>query len=105
VNLHARNPARFPYTSRFRPVRRGRRLTSTNHAAFADNLTIIESSEVRTPATVGVWRPAILLPSGWATWSAESLWLVVEHESLHGERRDALVNLLANLNVALYWFN
>lgn len=64
-----------------------------------------ESSEIRVPVTVGLFRPAILLPVDWKEWSAEKLEAVMTHERTHVERRDFVFAVLAELNCCLYWFH
>ncbi|MEO2014961.1 MAG: M56 family metallopeptidase [Fuerstiella sp.] len=64
-----------------------------------------ESSEVRVPVTVGLFRPCILLPTEWREWSSEKLRAVMTHESSHVERSDFSFAVLAELNRCLYWFH
>jgi beta-lactamase regulating signal transducer with metallopeptidase domain len=89
----------------WRLVRRGRPLSSEDHTAFAGEHAIVESSDVRTPATVGLWYPTILLPSDWRCWSDSAVALAIAHERSHVRRRDAFTTLLANGNAAVYWFH
>ncbi|WP_428306126.1 carboxypeptidase regulatory-like domain-containing protein [Lacipirellula sp.] len=91
-----------------RLVRRGRSLDAESRIrAFSTPCpaTVLESPDVRVPVTVGFWRSAILLPRDWSTWDDETLRLVVAHETIHSNRRDALIALAAHVNSALYWFN
>jgi len=67
-----------------------------------DRLT---SSCIATPLTFGVLRPRILLPDGWERWSAARLAVVLDHEHAHVRRRDPLVQWLALLNRAVFWFH
>jgi beta-lactamase regulating signal transducer with metallopeptidase domain len=95
----------------WRMVRRGQPLSHKDHCAFGDHgafergLRIVESADVCTPATVGMWRPVILLPSDWRSWSDSAIELAIAHERSHVRRRDTLTTLLANGNVAAYWFH
>ena len=57
------------------------------------------------PITVGILRPRILLPAVSAGWSAQQLAAVMAHERAHVRRRDPLVQWLALLNRALFWFH
>jgi GWxTD domain-containing protein len=66
------------------------------------NLT---SAQLATPVAVGVLRPRVLLPEGWQHWPHARLAAVLEHERAHVLRRDSLVQWLALLNRAVFWFN
>jgi TonB family protein len=57
------------------------------------------------PMTFGILRPAILLPSGCAGWSASRLRMVLLHELAHVRRGDAATHLLAQATLLLYWWN
>src|SRR6185312_2843229 len=58
-----------------------------------------------TPITVGWLRPSIILPTGWREWPAEQLRAVMAHEQEHARRRDPLVQWVALLNRAVFWFH
>jgi beta-lactamase regulating signal transducer with metallopeptidase domain len=57
------------------------------------------------PITVGVIRPAILLPPDWREWSTDKLNAVLAHELSHVARRDALTQGIALMYRAIFWFN
>lgn len=63
------------------------------------------SPEVRVPATWGVRRPVVVLPSGAEMWSADRLRLVLLHEMMHVRRKDALVERLLSAVAGAYWFH
>jgi outer membrane protein len=65
----------------------------------------LTSARIATPITFGVLRPTILLPDGWEHWPAARLAVVLDHEQAHMDRRDPLVQWLALLNRALFWFH
>jgi GWxTD domain-containing protein len=65
----------------------------------------LTSARIATPFTVGVLRPRILLPEGWDRWPAARLAAVLDHERAHVDRRDPIVQWLALLNRALFWFH
>jgi len=58
-----------------------------------------------TPVTVGWLRPSIILPPGWREWPAQQLRAVMAHEEEHARRRDPLVQWVALLNRAVFWFH
>ncbi len=64
-----------------------------------------ESSEIVTPVTVGVFRPAVILPAGWRAWSANTKRAVLAHEFAHIRRRDTLTSSLCRLAKCIYWFH
>jgi hypothetical protein len=71
-------------------VRRDDRLTSAWCAA---------------PITVGWFRPVAILPEHSHEWSRAQLDAVLIHEREHARRRDPLVQWLALLNRAVFWFH
>ena len=68
-------------------------------------LRICESELASVPVTVGVIRPAVLLPASWPAWEDEKLAAVLAHEMSHVVRRDALSQCLALLHRAIFWFS
>ena len=62
-------------------------------------------SEETMPSTWGVARPVILLPSTIDRWPVLQRRAVIAHEVAHVSRRDALIQVVAQLACALYWFN
>src|SRR5215470_10884508 len=55
--------------------------------------------------TWGVIRPGILLPYDMDSWTDDCLRIVLTHEIAHIKRLDWLVQILAELARAAYWFN
>jgi len=68
-------------------------------------IRLVASHEVEVPATVGVWRPVIVLPAHAATWTGQRRLAVLLHELIHIARYDWPVRLIARLARAAYWFN
>ena len=66
---------------------------------------MLTSARIATPFTFGLLRPRLLLPEGWERWSAARLAVVLDHERAHVARRDPLVQWLALLNRAVFWFH
>jgi hypothetical protein len=57
------------------------------------------------PVTLGVRHPVILFPSGWRGWDEGELQAVLSHEVSHVERCDALMQRLALIHRATFWFS
>jgi beta-lactamase regulating signal transducer with metallopeptidase domain len=69
-------------------------------------LRLFETSEVRSPALYGLFRPRLLLPAGMTrAFTLRELRFVFLHELAHVKRRDMLVNWLITLFQALHWLN
>ena len=69
------------------------------------SVTILETPAGTMPMTFGLFRPAVFLPSGAATWSAERRRVVLLHELAHVRRGDVATHLLARTALSLYWWN
>ena len=63
------------------------------------------SDAVTVPMVWGVFRPVILLPADAIHWQAERHRAVLLHELAHIQRRDWLMQTIAQLTCAVYWFN
>jgi beta-lactamase regulating signal transducer with metallopeptidase domain len=74
-------------------------------AGLANPPQLKESSALAVPATVGIWRAAILLPAEWRAWSKEQLAAILAHEISHVARRDALTHTLSLVHRAIFWFS
>jgi len=57
------------------------------------------------PVTVGWLYPTVILPHDWRQWPQAQLNAVLTHEREHARRRDPLVQWLALLNRAVFWFH
>lgn len=77
------------------------------HGPASDATTRIRISDnVDAPATVGLFRPIVLLPRWCAKeLTAKQLELVLVHELIHVRRRDVLIQFLSHLVMTLHWFN
>ena len=65
----------------------------------------LASTSCVAPITVGLFRPKMILPEGWSEWPAAQLDAVLIHENEHARRRDPLIQWLALINRALFWFH
>lgn len=93
------------------PVSRDLRLTAlaaecASVFGVSGKLKIIESDVVTGPALMGLWRPKLLLPPGFAAGlSDEELRFVLMHETAHLRRRDLAALWLMRSGRILHWFN
>ena len=61
-------------------------------------LAILETDAILAPATIGWWKPVLLLPVGFATGlTPAQVELLVMHELAHIRRADYVINLLQSL--------
>jgi len=83
----------------------GRRLLRGSRATgqMTEGIEIRESDRIAAPVTLGIWRPAILLPGDWREWNAAKRGAVLAHERSHIQRCDPAVQLLSSLHRALLW--
>ena len=63
------------------------------------------SAWTAVPLSVGVWRPAVILPEVAKMWDAQHRRTVLLHELAHVRRRDCLMQLLTQVACAVHWFN
>lgn len=63
------------------------------------------SAAIETPAVTGLFVPVILLPHDAETWTAERRRVVLAHELAHVANGDCLAGVLAQLAVAMHWFD
>jgi len=66
---------------------------------------LLASPHANMPMALGVWRPAVVLPMEYDTWSEELREVILLHELAHVRRRDVRANLVGQLACALYWFH
>jgi uncharacterized protein (TIGR03435 family) len=71
----------------------------------AEGTDVRESGEVVSPVTLGILRPAMLLPMDWCKWDSAMLDAVIAHERSHIRRRDPAVQFLSAIHRALLWGN
>jgi len=68
-------------------------------------LAILTSDQVRTPLTLGIFKPKIIIPAAMEIQNDTNFHYVLAHEFYHIKRVDALWKLLAVTVVCVHWFN
>jgi beta-lactamase regulating signal transducer with metallopeptidase domain len=68
-------------------------------------LTLLRGERLAVPVTWGIVYPAVLLPEDADEWPEERRRFVLVHEMAHVKRFDALTQLVAQLAVAIFWFD
>jgi beta-lactamase regulating signal transducer with metallopeptidase domain len=76
---------------------------SRDTGIVADGARVRESDRVASPVTIGVLRPAMLLPADWRAWQPSKLAAVLAHERSHIRRHDPAVQFLSAMHRALLW--
>ncbi|MEM0515626.1 M56 family metallopeptidase [Pseudoalteromonas sp. YIC-827] len=72
----------------------------------AGNATLYHSKAISSPMVVGFFNPRIVMPQRLLQdVDASALTLMLEHEQVHLERRDNVINLIALSAAILIWFN
>ena len=81
------------------------RLLHSSHATdrATEGIAIRESDRVASPVTLGIARPAIVLPGDWRQWDGAKLDAVLAHELSHIRRHDPAVQMLSAIHRALLW--
>lgn len=88
----------------WRAQRRFRR--GLGHLLPHDGVLRAQTASAGLPATLGLWRPQIVLPADFETrFDAQQQALVLAHERRHIARRDPWSNALAALLRCLFWCN
>ena len=68
-------------------------------------ISVRQSEVVTVPMVWGLFRPVILLPADASNWSIERQRAVLLHELAHIQRQDWLMQTIAQITCAVYWFN
>jgi beta-lactamase regulating signal transducer with metallopeptidase domain len=75
-----------------------------NRAGVTREVRLIRSSSVSTPATAGVLRPTIVIPSD-TELAGEELETILTHECAHIARRDNLLTVIESIAGSALWFH
>jgi beta-lactamase regulating signal transducer with metallopeptidase domain len=78
---------------------------SRRQLGLARSVTLIVGAEDQMPMTFGWLRPFVVLPAGAIDWPEERRRVVLLHELAHVKRCDVLLQMVARLACALYWFH
>ena len=76
-----------------------------NRLGVTRPLTLLRGERLAVPVTWGIVYPAVLLPQDSDEWTEERKRFVLVHEMAHVKRFDALTQLVAQLAVAVFWFD
>ena len=68
-------------------------------------VSVRRSDAVTVPMVWGLFRPVILLPADADEWEPERRRAVLLHELAHSQRQDWLIQTMAQITCAVYWFN
>jgi beta-lactamase regulating signal transducer with metallopeptidase domain len=68
-------------------------------------LILLRGERLAVPVTWGIVYPAVLLPQDSDTWTEERRRFVLVHEMAHVKRFDALTQLVAQITLAVFWFD
>lgn len=63
------------------------------------------SQSIESPATIGWWRPTILLPATWSEWQKDECRAVLAHELAHVRNRDFPLWLAVQFAAALHSYH
>jgi beta-lactamase regulating signal transducer with metallopeptidase domain len=64
-----------------------------------------QTTEMTSPATIGWWRPVVILPADWEEWNEEERLGVLAHELAHVSRHDFMTGLFSQLVLALHFYH
>ncbi len=76
-----------------------------NRLGVSRPLTLLRGEALAVPVTWGIVYPAVLLPPDADSWPEERRRFVLVHEMAHVKRFDALTQLLAQISLAVFWFD
>lgn len=81
--------------------------SSTPHVRpdWKQSVSIRQSDAVTVPMVWGLFHPVILLPADAYEWEPERRRAVLLHELAHIQRQDWLMQTMAQITCAVYWFN
>ena len=75
------------------------------HPGWKRPVSVRLSDSITVPMVWGLFRPVILLPADADEWEPERRRAVLLHELAHIQRQDWLMQTMAQITCAMYWFN
>jgi TonB family protein len=84
---------------------RARQVSDPRWDSLLGPVVLLQSEHPTLLVTWGFFRPRIVLPASAGRWSEERIRIVLLHELAHIRRGDWVVQMLAELLRAVYWFN
>ena len=75
------------------------------HSSWKRSVSVRLGDAVTVPMVWGLFRPVILLPADADEWEPERQRAVLLHELAHIQRQDWLLQTIAQITCAVYWFN
>ena len=97
------------WTRRAHPVDDGVWLSLVQRLAsrlqIARPVTLLRSERACVPMTWGVVYPTVLLPADADEWPSDRRAIVLLHELAHVKRLDSFTQIVAQIAVAVFWFN
>ncbi|HEY0996664.1 MAG TPA: M56 family metallopeptidase, partial [Gemmatimonadaceae bacterium] len=72
---------------------------------IARPLTLLRGGTLDVPVTWGIVYPVVLLPRESADWDEERRRFVLVHEMAHVKRLDAVMQVVSQVAMALFWFS
>ena len=79
--------------------------TLCQQMGITKSISLRVTSHLGSPATIGWWRPTILLPSSWTLWNNSERQAVLAHELAHVRNRDYPLWLAVQLAAALHTYH
>jgi len=76
-----------------------------NRLGITRPLILLRGDKLAVPVTWGVVYPAVLLPHDSIEWPESRRRFVLVHEMAHVKRFDALTQLVAQIAIAIFWFD
>jgi TonB family protein len=97
IAAHARRVRQGPWATAAADVSR--------EYGLRDPVLLLQTTHPALLVTWGLVRPKVLLPRTAPHWSEERIRIVLFHELAHIKRRDWVIQMVAEIVRAVYWFN